>query len=273
MHQSSDIYARIDTPTTKVRFDMPRPLPQRSSPEALLDRWEEKRPFFSAEDVVERVGAEGLREVRNRVRQRRLMRVQRGVYAPHTKGASPAFLLAATMGTRNYYVGGDFALFIHDEMDNAPRRLAVFVESRLRTRRLGKATAVFYASRPDAFEDGIEKHTFDGVAVRISDLERTLLDGLDHPQIFGSLDESLAYLNERLPNLDHENLMDYAARGSKVATCQRLGVLLERLGRVSEVGMDRLMARIPPPPALLPLFLAKGRKGQVNPRWRVLEND
>jgi predicted transcriptional regulator of viral defense system len=252
---------------------MSRPPHRHSSPEALLDRWEDKRHFFSAEHLLDRVGAEGLREARKRVRQRRLIRVQRGVYTPLTKGASPAFLLAATMGTRDYYVGGDFALFIHDEMDNAPRRLAVFVGSRLRTRRLGQGTAVFYASPPDAFEYGIEKHTFDGVRVPISDLERTLLDGLDHPQIFGSLDESLAYLNDLLPNLDLDNLMDHAIRGSKVATCQRLGVLLERRGRVSEVRMDRLMARVPPPPALLPLFLAKGRKGQVNPRWRVLEND
>jgi predicted transcriptional regulator of viral defense system len=246
----------------------------RLQPDALLDRWEkEERPFFRADELLAEVGIEGLREARTRVRQKRLLRVQRGVYTSRKADPSPVFLLAATMGSRQYYVGGDWALYHHDYLDHEPRRLDVFVESRLRLRRLSKSTAVFYVAPLDAFEYGLVRQEWQGVAVPISDPERTFLDALDHPQVFGRLDESLAHLDSLLPDLDHNHLIDYAVRGSKVATCQRLGVLLERLGGVSGVRMGRLMARASTTRSLLSLFLARGRKGQVNSRWRVLEND
>jgi predicted transcriptional regulator of viral defense system len=177
------------------------------------------------------------------------------------------------MGSRSYYVGGDWALYLHDYLDHEPRRLDVFVESRLRTRRLAKSKAVFYSAPSDAFDYGLVRKDWQGVAVPISDPERTFLDALDHPQVFGRLDDSLAHLSSLLPELDHYSLIDYAVRGSKVATCQRLGVLLERRGGVSGVRMARLMERASTTRSLLSLFLARGRRGRVNGRWRVIEND
>src|ERR1043166_736064 len=80
---------------------------------------------------------------------------------------------------------------------------------------------------------GIVQSTADGVEIRVSDVERTLLDALDHPAIVGSVGNGLALFQQGLPRAAHRRLVAHASLGSRTSTCKRLGLLLERAGAPS----------------------------------------
>jgi len=66
--------------------------------------------------------------------------------------------------------------------------------------------------------------------VAITDPERTLLDMVTHPQIFGSLRTGIETLEAHLGRLDLEKLVGYALRYDVGAVTKRLGWVLETLG-------------------------------------------
>jgi predicted transcriptional regulator of viral defense system len=74
-----------------------------------------------------------------------------------------------------------------------------------------------------------------------------------------------------LHQVEASKIVEYAARGSRPATCQRLGVLLER-AHVPQSVLSTLKTRMEGPRPLTSLIPGP-RTGHVNPRWNVLEND
>jgi predicted transcriptional regulator of viral defense system len=119
---------------------------------------------------------------------------------------------------------------------------------------------------------GVEQHLMEGLNITVSDIERTLLDGLDHPRIFGSIARSLDLLTTQLPKVSVPRLIEHAAKGSTPNTCQRLGVLLER-ERVSQRRIDPLEMKARQTRSLLSMNPDAKRVGPTNRRWNVVEND
>ncbi len=68
------------------------------------------------------------------------------------------------------------------------------------------------------------------MTVNVSDVERTLLDALDHPRLVGGMRRALDLFSTGLARADLNTLIGHAVRGSRHSTCQRVGVLLERRG-------------------------------------------
>jgi predicted transcriptional regulator of viral defense system len=130
----------------------------------------------------------------------------------------------------------------------------------------------FHVLPPRAFKYGLVEQDLEGLSVHVSDLERTLLDGLDHPRVFGGVDRGLETLKTHVRKAEHRRLIYYAQRGSSPSTCQRLGALLERGGmRPSALQELRLKAR--QTQSLLSMNPDAPRTGRVNKTWNVVEND
>jgi len=72
-------------------------------------------------------------------------------------------------------------------------------------------------------------------AVEVSDLERTILDGLRQPEYCGGITEVAKGLWMRRADLRPQKLVEYAARFQSGAVTRRLGYLLELLGVGTEV--------------------------------------
>ena len=115
---------------------------------------------------------------------------------------------------------------------------------------------------------GIEKIWMGDARVSITDLERTLLDGLAMPQHCGGFGDVIHAFGEAMARLDVERLVEYARRlGPAIA--KRTGWVLERQG-CEAPQIDELAA--------LPIkghrnLDANGpRKGVYNNRWMVQEN-
>lgn len=71
------------------------------------------------------------------------------------------------------------------------------------------------------------------VSFQVTDLERTLLDGLVAPQYCGGFEEVLQGFSEKISVLNIDQLINYALR-LDIAVSRRLGWVLERLGVAGE---------------------------------------
>jgi len=249
---------------------------------SLLAEWERGRcVVLTIDDIREAVGADAAQDVAWRlVRKKALARIGRGKYLVrplrtlnHPTTPSAAVLAAALLQGERYYLGGRWALTFHRLSEQQyTSTLDAFVARRHSRSRLGAARLAFHQLRPERFEYGLTTTTIEGVPVCVSDPERTLLDLLDRPSLAGSSDEGLRLAKLALPNASLRELVDYAARGSRSSTCQRLGVLLERAG-VSQRKLAPLRQRVAATKSVLSMRQGFGRAGRVNLRWRVVEND
>lgn len=88
---------------------------------------------------------------------------------------------------------------------------------------------------------GTEKIWLDEVFyVNITDKERTLLDLFIYSKMFGGMGEALGILENSIPAIDIQKLVDYAARYSKRSLAKRLGWALEYFG-ISEKLLEPLL--------------------------------
>ena len=115
---------------------------------------------------------------------------------------------------------------------------------------------------------GSEKVWVGDARVSVTDLERTLLDGLSMPQHCGDFAEVLHAFRVAMDRLNAERITEYAIRLG-VTTAKRLGWVLEAQG----VGKSRLRTL-----ASLPirgyrkLDPTGPRTGPCNSRWMIQEN-
>lgn len=249
---------------------------------SLLAEWERgRRVILTMDDIRQAVGADAAQDVAWRlVRKNALARIGRGKYLvrplrslnrPTTPSA--AVLAAALLQGEQYYLGGRWALTFHRLSEQQyTSTLDAFVGRRHSGRRLGAARLAFHRLRPDRFEYGTATTTIESVSVCLSDPERTILDLLDFASLAGSSDEGLRLAKLALPNVAPRRLVDYAARGSRSSTCQRVGVLLERAG-ASRRTLAPLLELVGSTKSVLSMRQGFPRVGRVHPRWRVVEND
>lgn len=249
---------------------------------ALLAGWErERRVSVTIEDIRKTVGASVARDVASRlVAKRALERVGRGRYLvrplrsqsrPTT--ASAALQAAVLLQREPYYLGGLWALTFHRLTEQQYISvLDVFVDRRHPSRQLGGARLVFHRVNAERLDYGRVVTDIEGMSVRLSDPERTLIDLLDFPALAGGGGDALRVVKQTLPRVDRAKLVEYAVRGARSSTCQRLGVLLERADAAPR-GLAGLHKRVAKTKSILSMDPGASRKGAFNRRWSVIEND
>ena len=115
---------------------------------------------------------------------------------------------------------------------------------------------------------GVEKVWVGDARVSVTDLERTLLDGLSMPQHCGDFAEVIHAFQVAKGQLDSRRITEYAVRLG-VTTAKRLGWMLEALG-VSSLELESLAAL--PIKGYRKLDPTGPRKGPCDSRWMVQEN-
>ena len=133
--------------------------------------------------------------------------------------------------------------------------------------RAGDTTYRFVQVKPDRFFGGAPQW-FGEVRVPITDLERTLLDGLSMPRYCGDFAEVLHAVQVGLGRLNIELISEYAVRLG-ATTAKRLGWVLESQG-VPRAELT-VLAELPIK-GYSKLDPTGPRKGSCNSRWMVQEN-
>lgn len=113
---------------------------------------------------------------------------------------------------------------------------------------------------------GIERQAIGETKVRITDLERTLIDGLTRPHYCGGFREVLSAFESAKDRFNTEKLIAYGKRSSQ-AVQKRLGWILDQLSLPSANVLE-----IPPTAYYDKLDPAAPRRGKYNKKWMVVEN-
>jgi predicted transcriptional regulator of viral defense system len=248
----------------------------------LLATWERARKrAVTLQDIRRALGEAAAKKVAHSlVRKHALERVARGVYLvrpfrtllrPST--SSSAVLISVLLHGESHYLGGLWALTWHGLTEQQHASIIdAFVTRRHKTVPPSLAKVRFHLVSPAAVESGIQTVEIEQVKVQVSDPERTLLDLLDYPRLAGSISQALKLVERSLDRVDAEKLIAYAVGGSSTSTCQRLGVLLERRG-ISARRVASLHSKARSRKSLLSMSPGSPRKGPMNTRWNVIEND
>lgn len=114
---------------------------------------------------------------------------------------------------------------------------------------------------------GIEIFRLGDVKVNITDLERTLLDGLAYPQYCGGFREVMdAFINAK-DKINLEKLLTYAFK-TPIATQKRLGWILSHL----EVSQSKDLKKQITTTRYDKLNPLGARRGKYNKEWMIVEN-
>lgn len=242
---------------------------------------EEGKTVFSHADVVKITGL-GHKSVRNFVASL----VNRGVAArlkpglfilvPYELGfeheymGNPFIIARELANTEKYYISHSSAMDIHQMVTQPQFKIYTSVTRPIRPRVVLGSEFFFVFCRPECFF-GVEEHWVTKTEkVRVSDLERTVIDGLKLPEHCGGISEVAKGLWIRREDLSVDRLSDYAFRLGIGAVIRRLGFLLETFSLGSEAQISDLRQRLTSSYALLDPVLPA--EGGYSSRWRLRLN-
>jgi len=205
-------------------------------------------------------------------------RPKRGLFAivPPELGSSveysgnPYLVARYLAGSAPYYLSYASAMELH-RMVTQPQ-FTVFVSStkRIHNQTLQGTKFRFVLLKRAHFFGTVKNWVTKQESVEISDLERTIIDGLRQPEYCGGMTDIAKGLWMRRADMNVQKLLDYATRLSIGSVKRRIGYLLESFGLASEQQLlafrKSLTATYVPLDPLLP------RQGPHLAKWRLQIN-
>lgn len=173
-------------------------------------------------------------------------------------------------GNAPCFISHASAMEIH-RMVTQPQ-LAVFASSpkRLRSRTLYGTEFRFIFIQPEHYFGTTKHWVTKQESVEISDLERTIIDGLRQPEYCGGVTEVAKGLWMRHQDMQVTKLVDYALRLGIGAVIRRLGYLLELYALAPEDELSRLRNALTA--TYVPLDPMLPKEGPHLRRWRLQLN-
>jgi predicted transcriptional regulator of viral defense system len=174
------------------------------------------------------------------------------------------------MRGRLYYLSHSSAMDIHGMVTQPQLVVWLTSPNPMRARVVLGTEYRFVRCKPEHFFGTTDCWVDKREKVTVSDLERTVIDGLKQPEHCGGITEVGKGLWMRRASMDVSRLVDYALRLDVGAVIRRLGYLME----IYEVGMPadtgRLRDRLSR--TYLPLDPTLPPEGQFFARWRLRLN-
>jgi predicted transcriptional regulator of viral defense system len=136
-------------------------------------------------------------------------------------------LLQQAVGIKPYFLSHASALDLHRLQTQPNFNVYASTSHRLRDRMLGGNPVHFVTIKPDHFFGVIEHNLGDKQHVRISDLERTLIDAVRQPDYCGGFTEAAKAFFMAKGKANAPRIADYANRLGVAAAVRRAGFLME----------------------------------------------
>ena len=212
---------------------------------------ERHRSTFTLADVESITGLSSVacRNLVHKAQQRGLLtRLKPGLYnlVPFQLGRASEFvddprLIAHELVKPNrYYVSHGSAFEIHRMVAQPILTMHVSCTKRLRSQTVGGYPFKFIHVH-DSQVFGIMKHwVHEQQYVMVSDMERTIIDGLRHPALLGGITEIGKGLWMKQEAMNVQRLVEYAKRLEVGAVVRRLGYLLELYELANSSTLDDL---------------------------------
>lgn len=224
------------------------------------------------------------RKVLSRLSQAGMIaRVWRGVYLvpsrlPLGGKWSPGEFLAlrtlmATVGGA-YQVCGPNAFNRYGFDEQVPNRLYAATNRLSGERRVGGVTLMLIKVADQRLGDTDTFQTPDGVPVVYASRTRSLVDAVYDWSRFNGIPRGYEWIRRELKakRVTAAQLVRCVLRYGDTGTIRRMGLLLDREG-VPETWLRRLARALPPTSSSIPWLPRAPKRGSINRRWGVVEND
>lgn len=242
---------------------------------------EKRRAIFSASDVREITGL-APKSARNfaasLVNRGIATRLKAGLFVlvPFELGREREYLGNPHLVARElaaghpYFLSHASAMDIHGMVTQPQLVVYVTMPRAVRGRTILGTEFRFVRCKPQHVFGAIDEWVDKTDRVVVSDLERTVIDGLRQPEYCGGFSDVAKGFWIRRRDMQIRRLVDYALRLDVGAVIRRLGYLLEASGIDAPADMERLRARLTATYHLLdPTLPAEGRRLA---RWRIRVN-
>jgi len=252
-----------------------------------LEKFFQQNPVFTDKEFGRFLGSKGALKARApesllayHTRTGRLLRARRGLYAVVPVGADPEtypfdpFLLGAKMVE-------DAVLAYHTALEFHGKAYSVQSQFLYLTRRAARSlTFRTFNFRPVMFPKALQakgKENFEvmmaertGVEVRVTSLERTMVDVLDRPDLSGSWEEIWRSL-ESVEFFDLDKVVEYTLLLENATTAAKVGFFLDQHKEtlmVENSHLKRLRELRPRQPCYLER--SRRRAGRLVPDWNLI---
>lgn len=211
----------------------------------------------------------------------KLVRIKRGLFCLVPPGTTDLergypqnwFLIAKALAEdKPYFISHYTAMHLHGMTSEAIQTIFI---SRPDQRRLPKNLRIpirFVTISQKRFWGLGEKWVTNEEKVCVSDLERTVLDILDRPDLSGGISEIARGLWLAKKDIDVSKLAHYAKRFDSLAAVKRLGFLMENLDLAPEGAVNKMHKLIRLSTSYAFLDPTSKKEGKHLDRWRLRIN-
>lgn len=199
---------------------------------------EQGQEVVEAGDIIALLRSEqtGRKVIRNLLRKGWLARLTGGRYLllPPERGAeslgenNPLAVAAAVVA--DSYIGWWSAAAFHGFTTQMPATVFVAVKKQTKAR-IVEDTEIRFVTIPARKFFGARAYDVYGRSVTISDLEKTVIDCIDRPDIAGGPAELTRIVHAAMTEIDQHKLLDTALQTKSTSMLQRLGFLTDLVER------------------------------------------
>ncbi|HVB82268.1 MAG TPA: type IV toxin-antitoxin system AbiEi family antitoxin [Candidatus Binataceae bacterium] len=204
----------------------------------ILSFQEQGREVVHAADIIDLLGSEptARKVIRNLLRKGWLTRLVGGRYmvlppehGPENLGENNPIALAAAAAEPSY-IGWWSAAAFHGFTTQKPMTVTVAVLRQMPARTIEGTEVRFIKIAPRKFS-GFKSYNVYGRNAAISDPEKTVVDCIDRPDLAGGPAELARIVYSAMGEIDHDKLVTAALAMKSTALLQRLGFLIELVGK------------------------------------------
>ena len=216
--------------------------------------------------------------VRNAVARGLVSRLQPGIFVlvPAELGSAtefsgnPYLVARELVGEAKYYISHGSAMELHRMVTQPQFVVFTSTPKRIRNRTIHGTEFRFVSLKPEHFFGTTNHWITKQESVSISDIERTIIDGLRQPEYCGGVTEVAKGAWMRRSQLNPQRLIDYALRLRVGAVIRRLGYLLDLYKMAPTGSLLRLRKALTPTYVLLDPVLPS--EGPHVAAWRLRVN-
>jgi predicted transcriptional regulator of viral defense system len=184
--------------------------------------------------------------------------------------SNPYLIARELAGQRPYFLAHASAMYVHQMLTQPQLVVYVTTPEAVRDQTIRGTEFRFVRCKPEDVFGSMEHWIDKTQKVIVSDLERTVIDGLKQPKYCGGFSEVAKGFWIRHRDIDIPRLVDYALRLDIGAVIRRLGFLLELSKIERPIELERLRRRLTDAYDLLdPTLPAEGKRLA---RWRIRVN-
>lgn len=237
----------------------------------------ENRSVFTAEDAKAIVGMTAKKAIYNLVKKKWVLKLQRGLYVivPLDIGVMGAdsfamhnFVIGSKL-VEPYYIGYWSALNHYGFSDQIPTTTFIATTKARKGIEILHGTYLFVQIGKRKFFGATEIEA-GGEKVRISDMNKTIADCLDHPEYCGGIDEIARSIYFSRKEIDLKKVKAYALRMGNLTILKRLGYILETSGLLEEYKAIFKAVELSKGYSILDPLSPKS--GTYNDKWGLLVN-